>query len=199
MLHPGTRILIYALVALALPALSQWQLALLASIAALTSLGRHPEVWRLLRRTRWLLLLMALTYAYTLPGEAVWPQVGAFSPTQEGLAHGLLQAGRLAVLLLLLDALVLRMPTAALLSGIYLVLAPFALFGLDRARATVRLALTLEVMTRPPVWSGVHEIIAGRLPEGPLLDRYTLTRRPFGRWDWVVLTLMLLGMLWLYA
>lgn len=185
--------------ALALPALSEGHLALLASVAALTTLGRHREVWRLFRRTRWLLLLLALTYAYSLPGEAIWPQAGAFSPTQEGLAHGLLQAGRLVVLLLLLDALVLRMPTAALLSGIYLVLAPFALFGLDRARATVRLALTLEVMSRPPAGRSLHDILAGRLPEGALPERYTLTRHPFGRWDWGVLTLMLLGMLWLYA
>ncbi|MFN3593822.1 MAG: hypothetical protein ACK4TK_03940 [Thiobacillaceae bacterium] len=198
-LHPGTRILIYALAALALPALNEMQLALLASVTALASMGRQRQVWRLIRRTRWLLLLLVLTYAYSLPGEAVWPQAGALSPSQAGLAQGLLQAARLSVLLLLLDALVLRMPTAALLSGIHQVLAPFALFGLDRARATVRLALTLEVMTCPPAWSGVHEIIAGRLPEGQLPDRYTLTRQHFGRWDWVVLTLMLLGIPWLYA
>lgn len=199
MLHPGTRILIYALVALSLPALSQWQLALLAFIAALSMPGRQREVWRLFRRTRWLLLLLVLTYAYSLPGEAVWPQTGAFSPSQEGLVQGLLQAVRLGVLLLLLDALVLRMPTAALLSGIHQVLVPVALFGLDRARATVRLALTLELMARPPAWRGMHEIMAGRLPECPLPERYTLNRQTFGRWDWAVLTLMLLGILWLYA
>lgn len=199
MLHPGTRIIVYVLAALALPALSERLLALLAGAATLAATGRYLAVWRLFRRTRWLLLLLVLTYAYSLPGEAVWPQAGALSPTQEGIAQGLLQAGRLAVLLLLLDALILRMPTEALLSGIYQVLGPFVLFGLDRARATLRLALTLEVMTRPPAWRDMQDLIAGRLPEGPLPDRYTLIRQPLGRWDWVVLTLMLLGMLWLYA
>jgi energy-coupling factor transport system permease protein len=198
-LHPTTRILVYVLAALALPALNERLLALLAVIAALTMLGRHREIWRLFRRTRWLLLLLVLTYAYSLPGEAVWSQAGTFSPTREGLAHGLLQAGRLAVLLLLLDALVLRLPTDALLSGIYQVLAPFSLFGLNRARATVRLALTLEVMSRPPTWRGMHDLLAGRWPQGLLPDRYTLSRQPFGGWDWVVFTLMPLVLLWLYV
>lgn len=199
MLHPGTRILIYALTAVTLPALNGMQLALLALAMALTILGRHRQLWRLFRRTRWLLLLLVLTYAYSLPGEALWPQAGALSPSQEGLAEGLLQAGRLGVMLLLLDALVLRMPTAALLSGIHHVLAPFAVFGLDRARATLRLALTLDAMTRPLAWRGIQDMLAGRLPEDVLPACYTLSRRPYGRWDWGVLTLMSLAILWLYA
>lgn len=198
-LHPSTRIVIYGLVALVLPVLSLWQLALFACIAALTLPGRYREVLSLFKRSRWLLLLLPLTYAYSLPGEAVWPQAGAFSPTQEGLAQGLLQVLRLSVLLLLLDALVLRMPTAALLSGIYLILAVFAPFGLDRARATVRLALTLEAIQRPPALSGLHVIIAGPLPESSLPDRYTLIRKPLSGRDWLALTLMFLIALWLYA
>ena len=198
-LHPGTRILIYALSAVALPALDEIQLALLASAAALTLIGRHLEIWRLCRRTRWLFLMLLLTYAYSLPGEAVWPQAGALSPSQEGLAQGLLQAARLGVLLSLLDILILRVPTEALLSGIHQVLAPFTCFGLDRARATVRLALTLEVMARPPAWRGIQDIVSDNPPEGLLPDRYILILRPMGWKDWGVLTLLLLGVVWLYA
>lgn len=199
LLHPGARILIYALAALALPVLDPIALALLTVLALLASVTRRREVWRLLRRARWLLLLLVLTYAYGVPGEAIWPRLGMLSPTQEGLAQGLLQTWRLGVLLLLLDILVLRMPIHALLGGIHSVLAPLAVFGLDRARATLRLALTLEAMTRPLAWDGIQAIIAGRLPEATLPDRYTLVRQAYGWVDGLVLAALLLGIVWLYA
>ncbi|MDP2832587.1 MAG: CbiQ family ECF transporter T component [Pseudomonadota bacterium] len=101
---------------------------------------------QLLWRTRWLLLVLFLGYAYSLPGEPAWSWLGAFSPTQEGLARGGQQALRLLVLLLWLDLLVLRLPTASLMAGVYTLLRPFTRLGLNVERAALRLGLTLRAI-----------------------------------------------------
>lgn len=143
-MHPASRILIYLLAALAIPGLPFFWLPLLLILALATDFQRQP--WRLLWRTRWLLLVLLLGYAYSLPGEPALAWLGAASPTQEGLARGGQQALRLLVLLLWLDVLVLRLPTASLMAGVYTLLRPFTRLGLDVERAALRLGLTLRAI-----------------------------------------------------
>lgn len=143
-MHPASRILIYLLVALAIPGLLSFMLPLLLIIALATDSLRQP--WRLIWRTRWLLLVLFLGYAYSLPGEPALVWLGAVSPTQEGLARGGLQAVRLLVLLLWLDVLVLRLPTAALMAGVFTLLRPMAWLGLGVERVALRLGLTLRAI-----------------------------------------------------
>jgi hypothetical protein len=57
------------------------------------------QLLRLLRRTRWLLAVLLLTYAYALPGMALWPALDWASPSVEGLQQGALRSGRLVLLL----------------------------------------------------------------------------------------------------
>lgn len=143
-MHPASRILIYLLAALAIPGLPFFLLPLLLILALAADTPRHP--WRLVWRTRWLLLVLFLGYAYSLPGEPALPWLGAASPTREGLTRGGQQALRLLVLLLWLDVLVLRLPTAALMAGVYTLLRPFTRLGLDVERAALRLGLTLRAI-----------------------------------------------------
>jgi len=142
--HPASRILIYLLVALAIPGLPPFMLPLLLIIALATDSLRQP--WRLIWRTRWLLLVLFLGYAYSLPGEPALVWLGTVSPTQEGLARGGLQAVRLLVLLLWLDVLVLRLPTAALMAGAFTLLRPLTWLGLGVERVALRLGLTLRAI-----------------------------------------------------
>lgn len=169
---------------------------MLVLAAALT---RMRPAWALMRRARWLFLLMILAYAWSLPGEAILPVAGDISPTREGLYAGLLQAWRLAVLLLLLDALVLRLPANELLSGVHAVLRPFARLGLDPHRTALRLALTLQAMQRPPGWQGLRALLRGELPGDGMAGCYALTVRSFRTIDWTVLLGLLLAGPWLIA
>ncbi len=118
-MHPASRILTYLLAALVIPGLPFFMLAipLLGALPILAAQRRAPT--RLLWRTRWLLLVLTLGYAYGLPGQALAPGLGDFSPTREGLLYGGEQALRLVALLLWLDILVLAQPADGLLEGLY--------------------------------------------------------------------------------
>lgn len=198
-LHPGTRILIYLLSALAVPGLNFFQLLVLTLAVGVVCIARFRQVWPLLRRARWLLLLMVFTYAYSLPGDALFPSLLQYSPTREGMLQGFGQAWRLALLLLLLDALVLRIPMADLLTGIHSLMRPFTVLGVDRERVSVRLALTMEAMERPRGWKGMCELLAGQLPAQTGPRAYVLAVRPYRMADWTVLGMLSLGVVWLYA
>lgn len=145
-MHPASRILTYLLAALVIPGLPFFMLpfVLLAAIAALAMQQRAP--FRLVWRTRWLLLILVLGYAYGLPGRACLPVLGDLSPSLEGLAHGGGQALRLATLLLWLDVLVLALPAGALLAGLYRLAEPLSRIGLDSRRVALRLGLTLKAI-----------------------------------------------------
>ena len=145
-MHPASRILTYLLAALVIPGLPFFMLAipLLGALPILVAQRRAPT--SLLWRTRWLLLVLTLGYAYGLPGQALAPGLGDFSPTREGLLYGGEQALRLVALLLWLDILVLAQPADRLLEGLYRLLLPFARLGLDSRRAALRLGLTLKAI-----------------------------------------------------
>jgi energy-coupling factor transporter transmembrane protein EcfT len=168
-LHPASRILTYLLAALVIPGLPFFMLpfALLAAIPVLVMQQRAPL--RLLWRTRWLLLILVLGYAYGLPGQAGFPALGDFSPSLEGLAHGGGQALRLSTLLLWLDILVLALPAEALLAGLYRLALPFSRIGLDSRRAALRLGLTLKA---------IEDLERGRGNLAQLLDVEAISTLP---------------------
>lgn len=143
-MHPASRILIYLLAALAIPGLPFFLLPPLLLLTLVFDMTRRP--WRLVWRTRWLLLVLFMGYAYSLPGEPALLWLGDYSPTWEGLLRGGQQAARLLLLLLWLDLLVLRLPSEALMAGVYTLLSPFARVGLEVERAALRLGLTLRAI-----------------------------------------------------
>ncbi len=198
-MHPGTRILIYLLSALAVPGLSLFQLLVGSLALGSVSLGRLRQVWTLMRRARWLLILMVITYGYSLPGEALHPGLVDYAPTRQGLYEGLVQAWRIALLLLLLDVLVLRLARADLLTGLHSILRPLARVGIDRDRVAVRLALTMEAMEQTQGWAAMRALLAGELPARSGPRSYVLAVRPYRTLDWLVLGILTLGVAWLYA
>jgi len=147
-LHPASRILTYLIAALATPGLPFFVVALLtlAALPLLAILRRAPV--RLIWRARWLLLVLLLGYAYSLPGEPLLPALGDYSPSREGALHGARHTLRLLFLLLWLDILVLAQPADRLLEGLYRLAAPFSLLGVDSRRAALRLGLTLQAIER---------------------------------------------------
>jgi energy-coupling factor transporter transmembrane protein EcfT len=147
-MHPGARILLAILSALALPGLSFFYLAVLSSILLALALPQPGRLAVLFRRSRWLLAGMVLVYAWQLPGAPLIESL-AWSPTQPGVEAGLIQAWRLAAMLLLIDLLILRLPAEALLAGVASLLWPLRAFGLPADRITLRLGLTLHALGNP--------------------------------------------------
>lgn len=172
-MHPGARILVAILSALALPGLSFFYLAVLSTFLALPALAAPARLWRLLRRSRWLLLAIVLFHAFQVPGPALL-EAWSWGPSRPGLDAGLLQAWRLAAMLLLIDLLILRLPAEALLSGLLAVLRPLRLLGLPVERVAVRLGLTLHALATPglPALSlSAAEATASALPDSLAIRR----------------------------
>lgn len=146
MIHPATKILLWLGFALAVQRLDFAMLALLSGLVIflLARLDGVVEAWVMVRRARWLLLSLSLIYAFATPGDPVFPGWGAFSPSLQGLRDGALQAWRLSLLLVALALLLQSCSRESLLSGLYVLMRPFRVMGLNPERIAVRLWLTLH-------------------------------------------------------
>ena len=150
--HPAARILLWCGWAVAVERAAMPGFAVLA-VASATAFLFAPvrfESGRLLRRTRWLMAVLLLTYAYSLPGELLLPSWGGASPSVEGLEAGVWRVGRLVLLLLGLSVLLAYTARPRLIYGLYVLAAPLAWLGFDRRAFAVRLGLTLEYVEHAP-------------------------------------------------
>lgn len=144
-MHPAARILLWCGWAVgvelaALPVL--YSMAVVSATAFMFPRFRH-DAWRLLRRIRWLGVVLILTYAYTLPGHALWPELAWASPTVEGTKFGLERTLRLVVIVIALALLLAGTERSRLIYGLYVLARPLSLLGFDRRAFAVRLGLTL--------------------------------------------------------
>lgn len=194
-MHPASRILIYLLAALAIPGLPFFMLPalLLLALAMLIMVRRMP--FRLIWRTRWLLLVLLFGYAYSLPGTPVSTLLAEFSPSWEGLRHGMEQAARLTVLLLWLDILVLRLSSEALLAGLLQLMRPFSIIGLDPRRAALRLGLTLRAIEGMERGRGNVRSLLELDYEPDLPQRIQLNLLPLRAIDLAIPGLLFIGLL----
>ncbi len=150
--HPAARILLWCGWAVAVEQAAFPFLPFLA-VATVTAFLFAPvrhEAWRLLRRTRWLMAVLLLTYAYSLPGTLVWPSLEWMSPSLEGLQQGALRVGRLVLLLAGLAVLLAYTSRPRLIYGLYVLARPLAWIGFDRRAFAVRLGLTLDYVEHAP-------------------------------------------------
>lgn len=144
-LHPAVQILVWIMLALLVQRLQG--IVLLVTCVVLIGLALRlcaEQMLSLMRRTRWIMIVLMFIYAYTTPGGAVFTQFGTLSPTCEGLSDGATQLGRLLSVLAGLAILLDLLPQVRLISGLYSLMYPLRWFGLSRERSAVRLALTLE-------------------------------------------------------
>ncbi len=182
-LHPAARILLWCgwAAAVELAALPHLLPLAVASATAFVFPAIRSESLRLLRRTRWLLVVLFLAYAWALPGAGLWPGLGALSPTVEGLQYGALRVARLALMMLGLAVLLALTSRSQMIYGLYFLSWPLARLGFDRRAFAVRMGLTLEYVERAP--RGTRWLAALRNPEpdtaGP--DTYILQAEP---WQW---------------
>ncbi len=144
-LHPASLILIWLAFAFCVPWLRPAELSAIIFLFSLPLLLRHSAQYlKLLRRSRWLLISLILVYAFVTPGVAAIAVLGAYSPSREGLLSGGLQALRLLALLATLALLLATTSRDRILAGLYFLLRPFILIGVDADRVAARIWLTLH-------------------------------------------------------
>lgn len=201
--HPAVQIYVWICLTLAAQMLGAYALTLLALMLIVLSFKIcTARFFLLLRRTRWILFSVFLIYAYTSPGDLVWPQLGAFSPVADGIVGGLLQIMRLVTVLAGLSILLTLLSQSQLITGLYTLSRPLRLFGLSRERVAVRLALTLRyaesaMQETASNWRGSIEQLLAPVPVAP--GFIELHAYPFSGRDWLLLmaaSVVLLG-IWL--
>lgn len=149
-IHPTALLLAWIAFAVAIPwfgVLVLWMASALLALGVWA--GDFKACWRLVRRTRVLLIALLALYAFSTPGTPLFAEWDV--PTQEGLQTGALQAWRLLLLITALALLLARLNREQVLVGIYGLLAPFKPLGLPLERIAVRLWLTLQYAE-----SGLH-------------------------------------------
>lgn len=193
--HPAARILLWCGWAVAVERAVPPQLLDLAvalATAFLFAPVRH-EAWRLLRRTRWLMAVLLLAYAYTLPGTPLWPSLEWASPTLEGLRHGGLRVTRLALMLAGLAVLLASTSRPRLIYALYGLARPLAWFGFDRRAFAVRLGLTLDYVEHAPKPARWLDALTAPLPDDAGPATYTLHAERWRGCDSAVILAGLLG------
>lgn len=145
-----------------------------ASATAFLFAPARIQLLKLLRRTRWLMAVLLLTYAYALPGTPLWLALDWASPISEGLQQGALRVGRLLMLLAGLAVLLAYTPRPRLIYGLYVLARPLAWIGLDRRAFAVRLGLTLDYVEHAPKPVRWLDALHAPLPDDAEPDSYTL-------------------------
>lgn len=116
---------------------------LMAALLAPTTMGH------LLRRIRWVVLMLAVLFIWMTPGVYVPGMLGALGVTGEGLVTAWEHILRLLSVVALLALLLSRLSTNRIVMGLYTLLRPLAWLGVNRCRLAVRLMLTLELVVQP--------------------------------------------------
>ena len=111
----------------------------------------RQAAWRLLRRMRWLFLSIAVIYLWFTPGAPLIPGAASFAawlPTVDGLWLGAL---RISALALMATAAALLLSVTArdeILGALRWLMAPLGRLRFPDERFAVRVALSLEAVTR---------------------------------------------------
>jgi len=194
-LHPAARIVLWCgwAVAVDRAALSPLIVLAVATATAFLFAPVRIQLLRLLRRTRWLLAVLLLTYAYVLPGTALWPALDWASPSVEGLLQGALRSGRLVLMLAGLALLLATTSRPRLIYGLYALALPLTWLGFDRRAFAVRLGLTLDYVERTPKpATNWLEALRAPLTDDATPDTYTLEAQRWQSRDSIVILVGLL-------
>jgi hypothetical protein len=162
-LHPSSILIAVLTVVVAIQFFAMPGLAGLALVLLAFARGSVAAWWRMLRRTRWLLLSVWLIVAYEIPGEALFGL--DWLPTHEGAAEATLQAARLMLMLGCLAWLLGRLGRTGLMGALLGLLKPFAARLPAVERLVVRLALVMENLERDLPRNGWREMLSVRQPD----------------------------------
>jgi len=144
-MHPFVKILCFVLILLLTNTLrDQWLIVLCAGLCLMAVWSNKRNFLRIVIRIRLLFISLLIIYAFTTPGEYIPELLAYASPTYEGCVLGLLQITKLLIALASLSLLFASSAKQDLIAGLYMLLTPLKLFGLNAERFSARLMLTLD-------------------------------------------------------
>jgi len=192
-LHPAVRLLAWCAAAAVVQLLDGYALAGAVAAAVVAAVAASPGRFRrLLKRSRWLLLAIAILFAWSTPGVLLVPDAGNWSPTTDGVLLGLVHAARLVTLVAALAVLLETTPKEDLVGAIYALTAPLAAIGMSRARLAVRLMLVFQYAEATPA-ADWRAWLGRPAPDAPQQDRLLLQRRSLRDVDRLALALLIVG------
>jgi len=174
------------------------QVILFVAMLVMASLNNVKYYMNMIRRIRWLLLILIVIYAFSIPGEYVkyWPV--EFSPSYEGIRAGLLQAMKIMTVIALLSIWLSTTTKDVLIGGFYQLLSPLGILKIDAKRFAVRLWLTLHYVeiqdfkkykkfSANQVMEGFGFQEAGR--QETLIEEVTISTFPLLKLDMLIIVL----------
>lgn len=169
-MHPAVRVTAGFFLILLLQLLAGVTLYALALLCmGLAAWRAGPTWWRVLRRMRFILLALLLLFAWQTAGTLVWPALGGFSPSREGLWLALEQSLRLLGAASLVALLLHALDASGWMNGLHALLRPLTRLGLSPDRFILRLRLVLDYLDgRELDWRHALEARADVLPPVPL-------------------------------
>ncbi|CAN4271754.1 hypothetical protein MCEZLEM10_00913 [Methylophilaceae bacterium] len=201
-MHPFVKIACFFFLLLLLQYLSPSSIAVLCGlICLLAAVLNLPHFSQLIKRMRWLFLSLLLVYAYATPGEYLAFLPLNVAPSFEGLHLGLMQICKLLIAVASLSALFASASKSQLMAGLWTLLSPLRLVGLNVERFTVRMLLTLHYVEQMAVqpklkldFSQLDKLALA--PDEPGATLPLILAQPAFTWfDKAMLSLMLLAVM----
>lgn len=176
-MHPSLTLFLWLCGVLLIQRLPPAVLAAILLIGVVLSGASVRQHWqRLLRRTRWLLLVLAVTFLLLTPGERIYPGMPL---TWEGLLVAGEHLLRLVGVLFAVAWLLGRHSLLQIVSGLYGVARAFGAAALQRG--VVRLALVLQYVERGEVGDWRRLL---REENGPVAATLVIRYQPARFSDW---------------
>jgi energy-coupling factor transport system permease protein len=201
-MHPFVKIACFFFLLLLLQYLSPSTIAVLCGlICLLAAVLNLPHFSQLIKRMRWLFVSLLLVYAYATPGEYLAFLPLNVAPSYEGLRMGLMQIAKLLIAVASLSALFASASKSQLMDGLWTLLAPLRLMGLNVERFTVRMLLTLhyveQIAVQPKLKLDFSQLDKLALaPDEPGATLPLILAQPAFTWfDKAMLSLMLLALM----
>ena len=119
--------------------------ALLLGFAAARGHGSIAQLWRAVRRIRWLLLSLIVVYVVFAPEPT---PTGRLLPAWAETEQALRRAGILVLLVMAVDLMRQTTPPACIAAALAALLSPLSWFGVATERFSRRVALTLDAVPR---------------------------------------------------
>ncbi|MEW6514418.1 MAG: hypothetical protein AB1443_10480 [Pseudomonadota bacterium] len=189
MLHPATLLLTWLVLTAGLQWLPvSWLIGLTMIVIVAALVMAVERTLNLLRRSRWLLLSLAVLYLFATPGEYLPGILGDIGLTYEGVQLGGEQVSRLLAMLASLAILHQMIGTQGLLAGLHCLLKHFPL----RETTVVRLMLVLDYAEQKQKIRWQEWLSPNLRGEGSLTDGLSLAMPRF-HWCDAVMALLLFG------
>lgn len=207
-MHVLVKLFCLLMLTLALAYLNFQQVIWLSVVLATAALLVDARTFiSMLKRIRWLLLVLALVYAFSTPGEYMTLWNLPLRPTYEGLRLGLIQMLNMVMMLAGLSLVLATTSRGVLIGGLYQLLLPLKCIGLDAEKFAVRIWLTLyyaEIRKQAARLPGkaldfkqlfaLSEAVApGASQDRVAIEVHTLKRRDYALMGCISLYLLALG------